>query len=412
MVIDAEGEKWDEDKTLQVMKTMKPAAIGLSVTSYTLKISETWAGKLKKMFRSVNGENDNVKIIAGGPHASMSPKDVLQRCPSIDVVVRGEAEIVFPSLVDRLKNGSALSNLPGVLERGAEDSPLPEILRVDDQAFKSLAFPRLDGLPIHNYWCPDAKTQPMVTFMTARGCPFKCGFCNSPQLFGKAVRGWEVPAILDELQRLTVEAGVREVSFVDDVFTAVPRRTLQLCRGMIDRRLGLSWFCNARADQISAELATAMAEAGCHQARTTAEALERRLEPRLGCEARPGPCEPNAARALRNTDTAEPRPARESLVGSKNVPAPLAARAIQAGHTAPRPRRCSGSLLSSAWQARERAYGPLLCQCAVYTAAAAFVPGMTRTRGGAAGRRTWGSSPAARRSCGGSARGARWRRSR
>ena len=123
---------------------------------------------------------------------------------------------------------------------------------------------------------------------------------------------------------------------------------------MIDRRLGLSWFCNARADQISAELATAMAEAGCHQARTTAEALERRLEPRLGCEARPGPCEPNAARALRNTDTAEPRPARESLVGSKNVPAPLAARAIQAGHTAPRPRRCSGSLLSSGSGARLR----------------------------------------------------------
>ncbi len=172
--------------------------------------------------------------------------------------------MIFPSLVDCLQKGLDLSTLPGVLVRGT-DKPLPEILRVKEREFKSLPFPRLDGLPIHNYWCPDARKLPMVTFMTARGCPFKCGVCNSPQLFGKAVRGWEVPAILDELQRLTVEEGVLEVSFVDDVFTAVPRSTLELCRGMIERRLGLSWFCNARADQINGTLAAAMAEAGCHQ---------------------------------------------------------------------------------------------------------------------------------------------------
>lgn len=41
-----------------------------------------------------------------------------------------------------------------------------------------------------------------------------------------------------------------QVSFTDDVFTAIPRRTLELCRGMVDRQLNLSWFCNARADQV------------------------------------------------------------------------------------------------------------------------------------------------------------------
>ena len=70
--------------------------------------------------------------------------------------------------------------------------------------------------------------RPSRWLLSARGCPFKCGFCNSPQLFGSAARGWEVPAILDELQRLTVEAGVLEVCIVDNVCTAVPRRTLQL----------------------------------------------------------------------------------------------------------------------------------------------------------------------------------------
>lgn len=82
---------------------------------------------------------------------------------------------------------------------------------------------------------------------------------------GKKVRGWTVAAVLDELTHLSQKRGVREISFVDDVFTINQRRTLTLCQGMIDRKLNLSWFCNARADQITPELAERMAAAGCHQ---------------------------------------------------------------------------------------------------------------------------------------------------
>jgi len=74
-----------------------------------------------------------------------------------------------------------------------------------------------------------------------------------------------VEDVLDELEWLVQEKGVKEVSFVDDVFTAIPRRTQALCEGMVQRELGLSWFCNARADQVNARLADAMAAAGCHQ---------------------------------------------------------------------------------------------------------------------------------------------------
>jgi radical SAM superfamily enzyme YgiQ (UPF0313 family) len=34
---------------------------------------------------------------------------------------------------------------------------------------------------------------------------------------------------------------------------------------MVERGLTLSWFCNARADQVTPQLAEAMARAGCHQ---------------------------------------------------------------------------------------------------------------------------------------------------
>lgn len=256
VVLDADGLGLDDAQAHAVIVALRPRLVGFTVTSYTLELVEKFAAPLRAA---------GIAGIAGGPHASLAPLDVLAHCPSLDYVVRGEGEAIFPELCERLRNDQSLVGLPGICARRAGgDAHLdPTILQVQD--FSAHPFPRLDRLPVERYFCPDARLRPMVTMMTTRGCPHRCGFCSSPAVMGKKVRGPSVPAVLAELTRLSQEYGVREISFVDDVFTINPRRTLALCRGMIERRLSLSWFCNARADQISAELAEAMALAGCHQ---------------------------------------------------------------------------------------------------------------------------------------------------
>ncbi|KXS18177.1 hypothetical protein M427DRAFT_42606 [Gonapodya prolifera JEL478] len=81
---------------------------------------------------------------------------------------------------------------------------------------------------------------------------------------GVLVRGFPVDRVLDELERLSKDMGVREVSLVDDVLTVQPSRLLKLCNGIIDRGHDISWYCNCRADQVSHKLASAMFESGCH----------------------------------------------------------------------------------------------------------------------------------------------------
>lgn len=256
VILDADGLGLDDAQAQAVILALRPRLVGFTVTSYTLELVEKFAMPLRE---------SGIVGMAGGPHASLAPFDVLARCPSLDYVVRGEGEVVFPQICERLGQEQSLIGLPGVCaRRGRDDMHLdPTILQVQD--FAALPFPRLHGLPVERYFCPDARQRPMVTMMTTRGCPHRCGFCSSPVVMGKKVRGPSVSAVLDELMRLSSEYGVREISFVDDVFTINPRRTLALCRGMSERRLNLSWFCNARADQITAEMAEAMALAGCHQ---------------------------------------------------------------------------------------------------------------------------------------------------
>jgi len=104
----------------------------------------------------------------------------------------------------------------------------------------------------------------MIGFMTQRGCPMRCGFCSTPTLHGKKVRGWSVEQILNELEYEYYKYNIREITFFDDVFTLSPKRTKQICQGIIDRKLKISWFCNARADMLNEDVCKIMKEAGCH----------------------------------------------------------------------------------------------------------------------------------------------------
>lgn len=255
VVLDADGSHWSGERTLSEVLARQPALVGMTVTSYTLSLVERFARPLAAR---------GIAVMVGGPHASFAPRDVLARCPSVRFVVRGEAEVIFPEVVARAGRGETLHGLAGVHERGRETAGhLDMVLRVEDLG--SLPPPIFDGLPIDSWWCPDARRRPLVTVATTRGCPHRCAFCSSPELLGRKVRSVPVPQVLDYLEVLVRDRGVREISFVDDVFTIQRRRTLELCRGMAERKLDLTWFCNARADQVTEEIAEAMAEAGCHQ---------------------------------------------------------------------------------------------------------------------------------------------------
>jgi anaerobic magnesium-protoporphyrin IX monomethyl ester cyclase len=255
-VFDAEGEGLTDEQTENLLKELQPTAVGLSATSFTLEIIEKWAKFCKTI---------NAKVIVGGPHPSLSPLNTFEKCPSIDFIVRGEGEVVINELIEMILTENFDRQLSGVCSRSGNDLHIDnEILKVND--FSKLPFPDLSNMPIHNYWCPDAINRPMVTMMTTRGCPYRCEFCSSPAVMGKKIRGWSVAQVIEELEYLHFDLGVKEISFVDDVFTINRKRTVELCNKIIESQIKITWFCNARADHINEEVAGVMKKAGCHQA--------------------------------------------------------------------------------------------------------------------------------------------------
>jgi len=98
--------------------------------------------------------------------------------------------------------------------------------------------------------------------ITSRGCPFRCGYCDQ-SVFGRKWRAHTADYVLREITLLKETYGVEFVSFEDDNFLLSRSRTIEICRKMIDARLGIGWSCLGRANEVDDEVLSLMKRAGC-----------------------------------------------------------------------------------------------------------------------------------------------------
>ncbi len=252
-IFDAEAEGDNESTAQEKLTVMDPRIAMMTASSFTLPLIERWAAWFKSR---------GVLVIVGGPHATLRPLDLFTQCPSLDIAIRGEAELVLPRVTTNLLKGESLDGSTCCLRSRAGEVTIGRMHRIHD--FSNHPLPDFSGLDLAKYWCPDAARRPMATMMTVRGCKSRCGFCSAPALHGTKVRGWDPSQIVLELKRLN-SMGIQEISFLDDGFTTDRDRAMAICQGIQKLEIDLSWFCNARADSLDEDLVDAMKRAGCHQ---------------------------------------------------------------------------------------------------------------------------------------------------
>ncbi|MBT8523627.1 radical SAM protein [Polynucleobacter paneuropaeus] len=102
---------------------------------------------------------------------------------------------------------------------------------------------------------------PYIQILTARGCPFKCTFCNIPSI--GSYRARSVESVVDEMKFIQTNMPfVKEVFIEDDTFPINKKRTVELCKKLVESKSTVTWSCNARVDTHRDSL-EAMKEAGC-----------------------------------------------------------------------------------------------------------------------------------------------------
>jgi len=208
--------------------------------------------------------------VTGGTHPSFMAREVLQHEP-LDFVVRGEGELAFANLLNALNRGESPDGVKGIAYRADGRVMLtpPEDVIPD---IDSIPWPARDLLPMEKYFRINApmqslsKRQPNTSFITSRGCPYRCNFCSSSRHWRK-YRARNVDDVLDEIGHLIGTYGVRELKFEDDNLTFDYERSRALFTGMAERGYDITWNTpnGVAVRTLTEEMLSLMKRAGCYE---------------------------------------------------------------------------------------------------------------------------------------------------
>jgi radical SAM superfamily enzyme YgiQ (UPF0313 family) len=169
-------------------------------------------------------------------------------------------------LLRALRDGSTDSHvrIPGIAfldESGLmhQTAPRAQIANLDAQPW-----PSRDAIDIKRYvrtW-RDAHGTGSVSFITARGCPYKCRWC-SHQVYGQTHRRRSAALVVDEVEWLLNEYAPDMAWVADDVFTIHHGWIRDYAAEMRRRSLRIPFECISRADRLNAEMVDLLAELGC-----------------------------------------------------------------------------------------------------------------------------------------------------
>lgn len=184
----------------------------------------------------------DLPIVVGGPGFLDSREYLESGC---DVVCDGEGEKTIIDIMDHFNGKKSRGEIKGItyLENGdlVKNEPRELIQNMDD-----LPFPKRDRASIkdyHDYYIFTMK-KPYVTMMASRGCPMKCTFCTSHLIWRGRYRVRSVDNVLEEMDILVKDYGVRYIAFLDDIFGLDEAWASDFCAALIKRKYKkLRWMC-------------------------------------------------------------------------------------------------------------------------------------------------------------------------
>jgi anaerobic magnesium-protoporphyrin IX monomethyl ester cyclase len=242
-------------RSLQQVVDFAPDLLAYSVTSFDVD-------RHLEIHRTIK-QHVRVPGVFGGPHPTFFPE--LIENEDVDIICRGEADLSFPQLLERLDSDARYDTsnfsfrLPGGKVKHNDLAPLQVAL--DD-----LPFPDRDLLYTHSVFMA---RNPIKVFMAGRGCPFDCSYCFN-HVFndmyrgkGPVLRSKSVDYLLREIQEVRAKYPLTFVKFHDDIFG--PRKEwLSEFAERYPREIGIPFLCYARPNMVSEEYCALLRQAGCY----------------------------------------------------------------------------------------------------------------------------------------------------
>jgi len=255
-IIDAFCENLTTEELVSRAVRERPDVFGINCSTHTFLSALDTVRQLRERL-------PQTKIVMGGFHATFAAEKIVHEFPFVDFVLKGEAEVSFPALVEHLEKGSEPRDVDGITylkDKTTVDNPSSLIEDLD-----FLPLPARDLVDDIHYGYSHQGIQltfgKFTTVCTSRGCPFSCRFCSCAAFTKRRWRARSAENVVDELETLRAE-GYESAVFVDDNFTHDRKRVERICELIRHKRIRMQFYCEGRADNASYEMLRTMKRAG------------------------------------------------------------------------------------------------------------------------------------------------------
>lgn len=259
-LIDSPAMDLDLEATVERIRPFDPELLILSTSTPSILNDLKVVRRLKEEFGK--------PIAIMGTHASAEPLESLEMEPALDYCIIGEADRTVCKLAKLLQgeiaNPSDIAGLAFRTPDGKTDFQPegPKITDLDNIPWVSKTYHKYLYSCYKRYFY-GANLNPIIVILSGRGCPNRCSYCVIPQTInGHVFRKRSPEDIVNELEYIVKNfEDLGEVFFEDDTFTADPKHVRAICELILERKLKITWSCNARAD-VPLDLLQLMKKAG------------------------------------------------------------------------------------------------------------------------------------------------------
>ena len=212
-----------ETNLIEVLNHFSPDFVGISITTPLIK-------EAKETISIIRKNSPDSKIIIGGPYISIFH----DRNIDCDYAVVGEGEYSIRKIINEKLNEKLIFS--------------EKIKNLDD-----LPYPRREFN--HNRYAG-------IDMFLSRSCPYQCIYCASKAIFGNKMSFRGTENIIGELKEIKQKYGRIRVFFLDDCFTLIRSRIIEICERIIEENLEMNYWIDTRCDKVDEELLMLMKKAG------------------------------------------------------------------------------------------------------------------------------------------------------
>jgi len=240
----------------------------VDVIGFSTMFSGEWPVH-RDLIRHVRRRFPKALFVAGGEHATCLAEYSLADCQALDVVVSGEGEHSLFETIEAWRSGVGFAAISGVAYRGADGCTIANggLPRIRDVS--TIPWPHWPEGYLEKFWAAGKSygtlSERDMPIMASRGCPYRCTFCSSAQMWTTRYILREVDEVIAEIEHYIAKYRITSLQFYDLTAITKKRWTIEFCRRLVERGIKLKWSLpsGTRSEALDAETLAHLKATGC-----------------------------------------------------------------------------------------------------------------------------------------------------